>query len=110
LDVIDTFERRQTKHYVLRTKPLVMKRRWRDIKRKKNYDKSQHVGTLLSFLLLDEGEVFQLFFLPTYEVEEAISLNDEEIDDPVESALASILPAHEDKEMVIFSHTDGHMK
>jgi hypothetical protein len=70
----------------------------------------QHVETSLSFLPLDEGEVFQPCFPPVHEVEEEISLNDEEIEDPVEAALAPALPAHEDKEMVIFSHTDGHMK
>jgi hypothetical protein len=31
-------------------------------------------------------------FPPTHEVEEAISLNDEEIEDPVEAILASVLP------------------
>jgi hypothetical protein len=38
LDATDPFERRKTKHYVLRIKPLAMKRRWRgmSIKRKKN--------------------------------------------------------------------------
>jgi hypothetical protein len=45
LDVTDPFEKRKTKHYVLRIKPLVMKRRWRSmsIKRKKNSDEVQHV-------------------------------------------------------------------
>ena len=31
LDATDPLERRQTKHYILRIKPLVMKRRWRGI-------------------------------------------------------------------------------
>jgi hypothetical protein len=39
-----------------------------------------------------------------------ISLDGEEFEDPVEIAMASILPAHKDKEMVIFNHTDGLMK
>jgi hypothetical protein len=62
------------------------------IKRKKNFDESQHVETSLSFLLLDEGEVVQPFFPPVHDVEEAISLNDEEIEDPVE-ACPSLCPS-----------------
>ena len=40
LDSTGLFEEKQTKHSVLRMKPLVMKRRWRtmSIKRKKNSD------------------------------------------------------------------------
>jgi hypothetical protein len=112
LDETNPFKMRQTKHSVLRIKPLVMKRRQRGmyIKRKKNYDESQHVETSLSLLSLDEGEVVQPCFPPVHEIEESISLNDEEIQDPVEAALASILPAHKDKEMVIFSHIGGLMK
>jgi hypothetical protein len=45
-----------------------------------------------------------------HELEEAISHNDEEIEDPFEASLVFVLPTHEDKEMVIFSHTDGFMK
>jgi hypothetical protein len=58
-----------------------MKRRWRgmSIKRKKNSDESQHVETSLSFLPLDEGEVVHPCFPPVHEVEEANSLNDEEL-------------------------------
>jgi hypothetical protein len=84
------------------------------IKRKKNFDEVQHVEkpheTSLSFFPLDEGEVFQPCFPPAHEVEEATSLNDEESEDPVEATLTYVPPAHEDKEMVIFSDTDGLMK
>jgi hypothetical protein len=52
------------------------------IKRKKNYDKAQHIEEQLSFLSLDEGKVVQ----------------------PCSP------PAHEDEEMVILSHIDGLMK
>jgi hypothetical protein len=79
LDATDLFERRKTKKSILSINPLVMKRQWRGmyIKRNKNCDKSQHVETSLSFLLLDEGEIVQPFFPPLHEVEEEISLNDE---------------------------------
>jgi hypothetical protein len=55
----------------------MMKRKWRgmSIKRKKNPNEVQHVETSLSFLSLDEGEVFQTFLPPTHEYEEMISLN-----------------------------------
>jgi hypothetical protein len=78
LDATNIFERRQTKHFVLRIKPLAMKRRWRGmyIKRKKNSGKEKHVETLLSFLLLDEGEVVQTCRPPAHEDEEKISLDD----------------------------------
>jgi hypothetical protein len=62
-----------------------MKRRWRgmSIKRKKNSDESQHVEkpheASLSFLPLDEGEVVHPCSPPAHEVEEATSLNDEEL-------------------------------
>jgi hypothetical protein len=45
-----------------------------------------------------------------HEVEKEINLNDEEFEDPVEVALAYVPIIHEDKEMVIFSHTGGLMK
>jgi hypothetical protein len=45
-----------------------------------------------------------------HEVEEAISLNDKEIEDPVEPSLAFVLPAQEDKDMVIFSRIVGFIK
>jgi hypothetical protein len=45
-----------------------------------------------------------------HNVEEAISLDDEEFEGPVEDVHASTPPAHKDKKMVIFSHTDGLMK
>jgi hypothetical protein len=84
------------------------------IKRKKNYDEVQHVEkpreTSLSFLLLDEVEVVHPYSPPVHEVEEENGLNDEEFEDPVEATPTSILPSHEDKEMVIFNHTDGIMK
>jgi hypothetical protein len=112
LDAIGPFEENQTKCFVLRINPLAMKRRWRgmSIKRNKNTNESQHVKTLLSFLPLDQGEVVQHYFPPAHEVEETTSLNDEEIEDPIEATPPSILSTHEDTEMVIFSHTDGHMK
>jgi hypothetical protein len=110
LDATDPFERRQTKHSILRIKPLEMKTRWRGIKGKKKVDESQRVETSLSLLLLDEGEVVQPCFLHADEVEEEISPNGEEIEDPVEASLAPALPPHKDKEMVIFGHNDGHMK
>jgi hypothetical protein len=86
-----------------------MKRQWRDmsIKRKKNPDESQHVETLLSFLLLDVGEFVHPLFPPAHEVEEENSLNDEEYEDLVEVALTS---TQEDIKMVIFSDIDGFMK
>jgi hypothetical protein len=78
LDATYLFERRKTKHYVLRIKPLAMKRRWRGmyIKRKKNPDEVQHVETSLSLLPLDEGEVVQTCLPPAHEDEEMISLDD----------------------------------
>jgi hypothetical protein len=112
LDAIDPFGKGKIKHSVLRIKPLVMKRRWRNmsIKRKKNSDEPQHVETSLSLLPLDEGEVVQPCFPHVHEVEEAVSLNDEGFGDPVEVIVDFVLPAHEDKEMVIFTHIVGHMK
>jgi hypothetical protein len=106
LDTIDPLEEKQAKHYALRINPLVMKRRLRgvSIRRKKNYDKVKHIEAPLYFLSLDEGEVVQPCSPLAYDVEEAISLDGEEFEDPVETSLASILPAHKDKEMVIFNH------
>jgi hypothetical protein len=51
-----------------------MKRRWRgmSIRRKKNYDKVQHIEAPLSFLPLDEVEVVQPCSPPAHDVEEAI--------------------------------------
>jgi hypothetical protein len=80
------------------------------IRRKKNYDKVQHIEAPLSLILLDEGEVVQPCFPPAHNVEQAISLDDEEFEGPVEDVHASTPPAHEDEKMVIFSHTDGLMK
>jgi hypothetical protein len=84
------------------------------IKRKKNCDELQHVEkpceTSLSFIYLDEFEVFHPYSSPVNEVKEENSLNNEEFEGPVEAALASILPAHGDKEMVILSCTNGIMK
>jgi hypothetical protein len=87
-----------------------MKRQWRglSIKRKKNYDKAQHIEGLLSLIPLDEGKVVQPCLPPN--VEEAISLDDEEFEGPVEDVHAYAPPTPKDKEMVIFSHTDGLMK
>jgi hypothetical protein len=73
------------------------------IRRKKNYDKVQHIEAPLSFLMLDEGEVVQPCSPPAHDVEEAISLDDEEFEDPVEDVHASTPPAHEDKR-------DGHFQ
>jgi hypothetical protein len=95
LDATDLFERRQTKHFVLRIKPLAMKRRWRGmyIKRKKNPDEVQHVETSLSFLLLDEDEVVQTCLPPAHEDEEMISLDD--ADDLVQN-LSDMVDLHID--------------
>ena len=75
--MIGPLEEKQTKHYVLRIKPLVMKRRWRgvSIRRKMNFDKVQHIEAPLYFIPLDEGEVIQPFSHPTHDFEEAISLD-----------------------------------
>ena len=54
---------------------------------------------------LDEGEVFQPCFPPN--VEEAINLDD---GGSVEDVHAYAPPMHKDKNMVIFSHTNGLMK
>jgi hypothetical protein len=112
LDVIDPLQEKKTKHCALRIKPLVMKRRWRGVfvRRKKNSDKAKHIEALLSLPLLDEDKVVQPCSPPTHDVEETTNLDDEEFEDLVEIALPSVLPTHKDKEMVIFSHTDGLMK
>jgi hypothetical protein len=47
------------------------------IRRKKNYDKSQHIEAPLSLLPLDEGKVVQTCSPPTHDVEEVISLDDD---------------------------------
>jgi len=60
--------------------------------------------------MLDEAEVVQLYSPPAHEIEEATSLNDEESKEPVEVALTSVFLAHEDKETIIFSHTNGLVK
>jgi len=77
-------------------------------------DEVQHPNekkeTLVTVLPLDEDEVFQPCFPPAHEVEEVISLNDEEFEDPVEAPLAFVLLAHKEKEMFIFSHADSLMK
>jgi hypothetical protein len=78
------------------------------IKIKKNYDKAQHIEAPLSLIPLDKGEVVQPCLPPN--VEEAISLDDEEFEGLVEDVHASAPPAHIDEKMVIFSHTDGLMK
>jgi hypothetical protein len=60
-------------------------------------------------LLLNEGEVVQPFSSPTHDVEEAISLDDEGFESPVEDVHASTPLAHEDEKMVILDHNDGLM-
>jgi hypothetical protein len=84
------------------------------MKGKRNSDEVQHVDkpcdTSLYFLPLNESEMVHPCSPPTHEVEETTSINDEEFRDPVEVALAPALPTHEDKEMVICSHTDDLMK
>jgi hypothetical protein len=102
LDMKDPLEEKQAKNYALRIKPLMMKRGWRglSIKRKKNYDEVQHIEALLYFIALDEGEVVQPCLPPAHDVEEAISLNDEEFEGPVEDVHASTPLAHEDEKMV----------
>jgi hypothetical protein len=46
-----------------------------------NYDKAQHIEAILSLMSFGEGEVVQPCFPPN--VEEAISLDDEEFEGPV---------------------------
>jgi hypothetical protein len=58
----------------------------------------------------EENDVLLPYFPHVCEVEEAISLSDEEFEDHVEDAPTSVLHAHKEKEMVIFSHTNGLMK
>jgi hypothetical protein len=102
LDATDPFEKRQTKHSALRIKSRVMKRQCISIsmKRKNNLNEAQHVEASLSLLPLDEVEVVQLCSPCIHEVEEVTSTSEEEFEDPVETAPASALPAHEDR--------DGH--
>jgi hypothetical protein len=57
--------------------------------------------TLVFVLPLNEGEVIQSFLPPTHEYEEDFH----EVHHPIETSPASILPAHENKEVVNFSHT-----
>ena len=78
LDTTDPFERRKTKHFVLRIKPLAMKRQWRgmSIRSKNNYDKAQHIESLLYLIPLYEGDVVKPCLPPTHNVEEPICLND----------------------------------
>jgi hypothetical protein len=68
----------------------------------------KHVEASLSFLPLDEVEVFQLCSPLSHDVEEVISLNDEEFEDPVENVYASTPLAHKHKEMIIC--VDGLMR
>jgi hypothetical protein len=72
-------------------------------------DLNEQKETLISILLLEEEDFLLPCFPPTREVEEEISLNDEEIEDLVEPSLASILPTHEGKETFILGHVDGLM-
>jgi hypothetical protein len=62
-------EEKQAKNHALRIKPLVMNMRWRGlyIKRKKNYDKEQHIEASLSLILFGEGEVVQPCLPPNVE-------------------------------------------
>jgi hypothetical protein len=78
------------------------------IKRKKNYDKARHIEAMLSLIPFDEGKVIQPC-LP-HNVKEAISLDDEEFEGPVEDIHASTPVAHKDEKMVNFIHIDGLMK
>jgi hypothetical protein len=63
--------------------------------------------TLIFMFMPKEDDVVLPCFPHACEFEEAISLNDEEFEDPNEVSLAFVL-THEDKEM--FSHVDGLMK
>jgi hypothetical protein len=107
LDITDPPEEKQAKNYALRIGPLVMKRQWRGlfIKRKKTYEKAQHIDAPLSLIPLDKVEVVQPCLPPN--VEEAISLDDEEFEGPIENVRASAPPAHKNEKMVIFNHIDG---
>jgi hypothetical protein len=75
--MIDPLEEKRAKHYALRIKPLVMKRRWRGvpIRRKKNSNKAQHIEAPLYFLSHDEGEVVQPCSPLAHDVEEEINLD-----------------------------------
>ena len=110
LDMTYPLEENQANYYALRIKPLVMKRQWRglSIKRKKNYDKAQHIEALLSLIPFDEGEVGRPC-LPL-NVEKTISFNDEEFEDLVEDVHAYAPPAHKEENMVNFNDTNGLMK
>jgi hypothetical protein len=89
-----------------------MKRRWKSMPMKRKNNLMKHNMLRHHYLCshLDEVEVVQPCSPPVHEVEEATSLSDEEFEDPVEATPTSTLPAHEDKEMIIFSHVDGLMK
>jgi len=74
LDATYLFERRKTKHYVLRIKPLVMKRQRRgmSLRRKNNFDTLQNFEAPLSFLPHDEDEALQPCSPHAHDVEEVI--------------------------------------
>jgi hypothetical protein len=57
-----------------------------------------------------EVDVILPCFPPAHEFEEAISLSDEEFEDPNEVIRAFVLITHKDKEMVVFSHTGSLLK
>jgi hypothetical protein len=78
LDGTNLSKKGHMKHYALRIKPRVMKRRWRSMpmKRKMNLDEAQHVEASFSLFLLDEDEVIQTCIPHAHEDEETISLDD----------------------------------
>jgi hypothetical protein len=65
---------------------------------------------LVYVFLPEEDNAIIPCFPPAHEFEEAISLSDEEFEDPNEASLEYVVPTHEDKEMVIFTHTDSLIK
>jgi hypothetical protein len=103
LDATNLSEKGHIKHFALRIKPCVIKKRWRSmlVKRKKNLDEVKHVGASLSLLPHDIVEVVQPCSPPIHKVQEVTSLSDE-CEELVEDVHASTPPAHEDKEMVTF--------
>jgi hypothetical protein len=107
-------------------KPFFMKSHWNDMpmkggakKRGKDSNKVKHVEdpdqTLVYVFLLDEDKIVQPYPPPsTHEDEESVDKEDfyevHRVEDPVEVSLHFFLLAHEDKEMVNFSHTNDLMK
>jgi hypothetical protein len=110
LDMTYPLEEKKEKSYALIINPPMMKSKWRglSIKIKKNHDKAPHIEALLSLILLDKGKVVQPCLPPN--VEEVITIDDEEFEGPVEKVHASTPPTYKDENMVILIHIDGLVK